>query len=339
MICSKLDSFRNNCLHKLNVNDFGNDVKVLSQMVSKEFNINEEQFDLMCFGKILMNNKTLEWYGIRNGSTIFVLNKICFIERNIESNNEMTVKVKPNQSEIQHMVIALRTALMNASFRSMLDKLSEDESRENLMAVTPGLREDPTVFAILQDPDLLITLTEPTNIHKVLERHPCLLEAATYLSATFHEETIANNSGSSTASLLGRGSFNYSLDAMSDDEDMSDSEGSGEQQNTNNMTATQMANMISRAFQSTQNNANPSTSQPIITQDMLTNALRHSSQPPQPSTSSTASSTAATLRNWSTQLQQLRDLGINDEIVAIQALEATNGNVQSAIDIIFSDNN
>jgi hypothetical protein len=44
------------------------------------------------------------------------------------------------------MVIALRTALMNSSFRSILDKLSESEARENLMAVTPGLREDPTTF-------------------------------------------------------------------------------------------------------------------------------------------------------------------------------------------------
>ena len=38
-------------------------------------------------------------------------------------------------------------------------------------------------------------------------------------------------------------------------------------------------------------------------------------------------------------MQQLRDLGINDEIIALQALEATDGDVQAAINIIFSDNN
>jgi hypothetical protein len=35
----------------------------------------------------------------------------------------------------------------------------------------------------------------------------------------------------------------------------------------------------------------------------------------------------------------MRDLGINDDIVAIQALEATNGDVQAALNLIFSDNN
>jgi hypothetical protein len=35
----------------------------------------------------------------------------------------------------------------------------------------------------------------------------------------------------------------------------------------------------------------------------------------------------------------MRDLGINDEIVAIQALEATNGDVQAALNLIFSDSN
>jgi len=33
----------------------------------------------------------------------------------------------------------------------MLDKLSEPEFRENLMAVTPGLREDPITFGEYSD--------------------------------------------------------------------------------------------------------------------------------------------------------------------------------------------
>ncbi len=74
---------------------------------------------------------------------------------------------------------------------------------------------------------------------------------------------------------------------------------------------------------------------------MLRQALQSSQAPhlSQPSTSSSSSSVAARLRNWSTQLQQMRDLGINDEIVAIQALEATNGDVQAALNLIFSDSN
>lgn len=42
---------------------------------------------------------------------------------------------------------------------------------------------------------------------------------------------------------------------------------------------------------------------------------------------------------WAKQLQQMRDMGITDQIVAIQALEATNGDVQAAVNIIYSDQN
>jgi len=132
------------------------------------------------------------------------------------------------------------------------------------------------MIAILLDPDLLTTLTEPTNIHKVLETHPCLLEAATFLAATFHEETIAsgNSSGQSGPTLLGTRSthYNYSLDAMSDDEDMSESEGSSEQQsqNSTNAAAQHFANMLVRAFQSNQNqNSQSAPPQGIITQGMI----------------------------------------------------------------------
>ena len=62
------------------------------------------------------------------------------------------------------------------------------------------------------------------------------------------------------------------------------------------------------------------------------------SGPTTPTTSS-APTASSRLRQWATQLQQLRDLGINDDIIALQALEATSGDVQAAINIIFSDNN
>jgi hypothetical protein len=100
----------------------------------------------MCFGRVLTSDKTLEWYGVRNGTTIFVLKKINYDYLIDNQTKDKSNKEKAPQSDIQNMVIALRTALMNSSFRSILDKLSESEARENLMAVTPGLREDPITF-------------------------------------------------------------------------------------------------------------------------------------------------------------------------------------------------
>ena len=100
------------------------------------------------------------------------------------------------------------------------------------------------------------TLSEPANIHKVLDKHPSLLEAATFLAATFHEETIANESGPSSG-LLSRSTsgLDYSLDAMSSDEEMDSSEGTSD-----TTDAQRIAEMWMQAYR--QNNGrNPSSSQ------------------------------------------------------------------------------
>ncbi|GAA6076522.1 ubiquitin-like protein 7b, partial [Tachysurus ichikawai] len=39
---------------------------------------------------------------------------------------------------------------------------------------------------------------------------------------------------------------------------------------------------------------------------------------------------------WQTQMQQLRDMGIRDEGLALRALQATDGDLQTALEIIFA---
>ena len=41
-------------------------------------------------------------------------------------------------------------------------------------------------------------------------------------------------------------------------------------------------------------------------------------------------------RDWTRELQQMREMGISDAAVCEQALEATNGDVQLALNIIFN---
>ncbi|XP_054153133.1 ubiquitin-like protein 7 [Oppia nitens] len=349
-ICRRYQTIVNQKTNTVVNIDLNSTVDSLSQLVSKQLDLSEDMFDLICFGQLLTADQILNSYGIKNGTIVYVINKTHLNPTtNSPTNSQsMDTKTPTNHSEIHQMIIALRMALPNPKFRQMLDKLSETEFRENLIAVTPGLREDPTTFAILQDMDLLATLTEPTNIHKVLAKHPCLLEATLFLAATFHEENIANEStgGPSNLDLLGRPP-SYSLDAPIDDDSDDEPMDSQESASNSSATAQRIADMMLRAYQTSRNRDNQSSNQSnssgIITQDMLSQALRQSIQAApvnesQPSTSTTQS-TAQRLRGWATQLQQMRDLGINDDIVAIQALEATNGDVQAAINIIFSDNN
>lgn len=82
-----------------------------------------------------------------------------------------------------------------------------------------------------------------------------------------------------------------------------------------------------------------STSHSSLASTPLSGVSPSSSTSNVPATNRPPNSTANTLINMAPQLAQMRELGISDEIVAIQALEATNGDVQAAINIIFSDVN
>ena len=39
---------------------------------------------------------------------------------------------------------------------------------------------------------------------------------------------------------------------------------------------------------------------------------------------------------WQSQLQQLRDMGIRDEELILRALQATGGDIQAALELIFA---
>ena len=109
-------------------------------------------------------------------------------------------------------------------------------------------------------------LTDPNNIQKVLEKHPCLSEAATNLAAAFHEENISGASNST----IRTNPTSYSLDALSDDDDMSDSSLPNDH-TQNNAAAQEIANYLIRAFQRQNQPSQPS--QGVITRGNLIKCL------------------------------------------------------------------
>lgn len=75
-------------------------------------------------------------------------------------------------------------------------------------------------MSIIQDPELLTQLCDANTVRRVVEAHPCLAEAANSIVAVVHEEAasalVTNPSTSS--------GYSYSLDALSDDEEMDSSQ-------------------------------------------------------------------------------------------------------------------
>lgn len=65
-----------------------------------------------------------------------------------------------------------------------------------------------------------------------------------------------------------------------------------------------------------------------ITNDLFSQALQHALQ---------ASGQQPSLQSqWQPQLQQLRDMGIQDDELSLRALQATGGDIQAALELIFA---
>ncbi|KAI1293619.1 Ubiquitin-like protein 7 [Halotydeus destructor] len=371
-VISKLETLQNEAEVEVNLPEpaLSTSVKDLYDLVTTKLNLKESSFDLICFGKILSPDNTLAFYGIRSGAIVFAF------ERRVEDKGCDVHKQKLDPLEIKRMIIGFKTALVNPKFKDMFDKLKEREFRENVIECTPGLGNDPVALALLQDLELVSLYMEPDSINQVLEKHPSLVDAAIYLAAAFHEESITSPSGSSgpQASLLVPANPNYPLD-ISDDEEDEPEQGSSSGNRRDMESIAAMRNLIrgnpanrnqSTSRSLTAGSASSNFSSPIVTPQMLANALRSvnspnstqsasgtsssvsssaprsepsrplqvaEAQPLQPSDQPVPSSSEAT-RDWSRELLQLQEMGITDEIMARNALEAAGGDIQLAVEII-----
>jgi hypothetical protein len=352
-ICSKVEDLMNKKMIKMDIPEITLNMTVddLYEKVASHLTISADSVELVSYGRFLQRGKTLGYYGVRSSSVIFVHKKRP--KRKITSTEIHPV----DQTEAHRIVVALRTALVNPDFRNIIDKLKEKEAQENLMAVTPGLGDDPTAMAILLDYDMLSLCSEHENIMKVLEKHPSLGDAATFLAAQFHEEHAS-------ADIFRRSPRPaYSLDEMISDDDEAEMLDSYNQAGPSSgqppaPSNEQLARLLREAIATANAAQNPTrsstssmssssrvapavaSSSQVITSEMLQAALgfvNPSSTPAVPPSRSQAVPTAPpTSRDWSAELRQMRELGITDELQCIQALEATNGNVEQALDIIFN---
>lgn len=397
-ICSKLLDLRSKDLVTMDLPDtsFNTPVAVLRQLITNRLNL-ENEVDLIAFGKILKDDKSLACYGIKGTTTIYVFKKrdvshiTCMTTEAIEA--AKVDSPKPEASQIKPMVSALKHALRSPEFRATLAKLNNREEREKLIAFTPGLREDPIVLAILQDPDLISLCTEDTtNFAHVVERHPVFAVAVENLAATFHEEHPDSHFGS-----IADQPMRYGLDDSDEEDEEEGAAAAPAQQpasadvisamlrqaleNANNALGTsrplRQAGSSSTGVRSgeptsrsvtdgshLQRYVNPqtrSTTQPriagsVITSAMLQQALSTVSSPQEPSSQPTVAAPVPRpilgvrpgvspvrnptrpIRNWSNELARLRELGITDETYSIQVLEATDGDVEAAVNIILGSN-
>lgn len=193
------------------------------------------------------------------------------------------------------------------------------------------------------------------------EAHPVLVEAAQNIAAAVHEEAHNNATASSNNAVTNTqpAASSYSLDNMSDDEEMagdlsfsqpSDSipwPNLSTSQSDTMITTAQLAAAVSRArarsfplSNSPSTTSASSTNSGVITTEMFTQAMQQAS-------AATGLTSDATLppnlppvlqriTDLERQLALMHEMGLNDDTLIIRALQFTNGDVQAAIELVFS---
>lgn len=203
---------------------------------------------------------------------------------------------------------------------------------------------------MLQDPDLIVHMSDPDTVRKIAKDHPTLIEAANYIAAHVHEEAANVNQNQASTST----GYSYSLEALSDDEEMDSSSSDPPRESQpltrnssyNAITAAQLAAAIANATNT--NFSSPAripASSNVITSEMFSHAMQQAfaaspfgsaPQTPNAASRSEEETIENITRRLQPQLRQMREMGLTNEAVNVRALQATSGDVQAAIDLVFS---
>ncbi|XP_013384155.1 ubiquitin-like protein 7 [Lingula anatina] len=333
-------------LDSINLND---NVGKLRIAASQKTNLPKEQIELIYCGRCLQDDETLESYGVKPGTTVHALKKT-----NIEDNEQPLEKM--DKASIQQVVTALQAAIINPSHRAVLEQmLKNSETVDNIIAATPKLDKDPVAVGCYICNIFLFDVTFNSfaifcYYIRVIEAHPSLAHAAMHVAAAVNE--AGAKAGPSTPSRTQtRSTGTFSLDQMSDDEDLMEQvqpAAGGPAgapllgQSPGGITAAHLAAALAAAAGRSRppDGSGPSTSgqgPPVITSDFFAQAMQQVAQSPNMTGPHVSGPQPPSQEQLQSQLQQLRDMGITDIAMATRALEATGGNIQAALELLFSD--
>uniref|UniRef100_A0A673I2G7 Ubiquitin-like protein 7 n=1 Tax=Sinocyclocheilus rhinocerous TaxID=307959 RepID=A0A673I2G7_9TELE len=302
-------------------------VSTLKQLVSAQIPDaipDPELIELVYCGRKLKDDLTLESYGIQSGSTVHILRK-SWPEPEIHP--EPVDKVAAAR-EFQVLQAALHTS--TAYRDSVFKMLNNKESLEQIIIATPGLSSDPVALGVLQDKDLFIQFTDPNMLDTLANSHPALVNAIILVLHSVAGSVPPQQSASSSRNVS---SSSYSdmpggflFEGMSDDDE--------DFQSVCDDLLFFIRNIlnISLTLNIYIKNGPSSGVSPIpagtpITNDLFNQALQQALQ---------VSSMSSLHNQWQSQLQQLRDMGIRDEELILRALQATGGDIQAALELIFA---
>uniref|UniRef100_A0A452RA91 Ubiquitin-like protein 7 n=1 Tax=Ursus americanus TaxID=9643 RepID=A0A452RA91_URSAM len=329
----------------------GYSISFLKQLIAgklQESVPDPELIDLIYCGRKLKDDQTLDFYGIQPGSTVHVLRK---------SWPEPDQKPEPvDKVAALREFRVLHTALhSSSSYREAVFKmLGNKESLDQIIVATPGLSSDPIALGVLQDKDLFSVFADPSMLDTLVPAHPALVNAIVLVLHSVAGSTPLPGADSSSRSATSssyrdmpggpQGSSSRSTPSSSTPSSRPASLGYSGAAGPRPITQSELATALALAStpESSSHTPTPGTqghssgTSPMssgvqsgtpITNDLFSQALQHALQ---------ASGQPSLQSQWQPQLQQLRDMGIQDDELSLRALQATGGDIQAALELIFA---
>ncbi|KAM4596183.1 ubiquitin-like protein 7 [Fundulus diaphanus] len=319
-----------------------------------------ELIELVHCGRKLKDELTLDAYGVQPGSTLHILKKTWpEPEGNPEPVNRVTAA-----REFRVFHAALHS--LNSAYRDSVYKmLTNKESLDQIIVATPGLRSDPVALGVLQDKDLFVQFTDPNMLDVLISSHPALVSAIILVlhsvAGSMPAQSSASSSRNVSASSYSDMPGGFMFEGMSDDEDEFQSGspagpssrgglpagmrpislGHSGATGPRPITQSELATALALASTPDSSAVTPTTASQMdpssgaapmpagtpVSNDLFSQALQQALQ---------ATNMSALQGRWQSQLQQLRDMGIQDEELMLRALQATDGDIQAALELIFA---
>ncbi|XP_068244639.1 ubiquitin-like protein 7 isoform X1 [Palaemon carinicauda] len=317
-------------------------------------------------GVILKGSESLEDAGITSGAMIHCLPK---------KEDPVPVAVPLSLPEVQTLLVSLRNVAASSNFHSLIQKLRGPEMVEKVLSSCPIAQYNPTALAMLQDAELFMGLTNPDNLSRVVEESPAVGRVAQHVATLLASEITTSPRRSHHISYsLDAFSDDEEMEAEQSGDSAGGSRASDA--SFQPITPAQLAaalasatgsnggsNGSSNRFPSSAPRSIPTTPSAVtttpfntpapssgtlagpgpITHEMFSNALQNAlaasatrATGPSSSSSSGGAPGSVQIPNIDESLQLMREMGIPDEELSRQALQATNGDVQAAVNLIFA---
>ncbi|XP_067933995.1 ubiquitin-like protein 7 isoform X2 [Watersipora subatra] len=303
----RLFNSRDRSSHSLAVNNGNTSLDQFKELICTTFEqLQGKTVVLVYCGRRLRPGSNLADYNIKSGSCINVL------VRDVNQTERSVTRTEGKE--------AIRKMFSSSDYYMSKQVLLDPKNVNELTRKLPTLEGDLVAQGLLKDPSLLKMLVTSARIDCLLDKHPCIADAAVQISQLVEQKKKIDNSIYTPVPADPRA--RYTLDALSDEEE----EEEASPPPTHRITTDQ----LSAALALTQEGAARGPSTSASTSAQSSSAQVH----PQAEAAQSQQETASQSR-YDSQLQQMVSMGIADRALALRALEASGGNVALAVDIIY----